>query len=58
MSGDVFVLGYWLFLPLFYGILELFWQCVIFLLNFWTILTVCYFSIRFLNYSDSVLFFY
>jgi hypothetical protein len=56
MSGDVFVLGYWLFLPLFYGLLELFWQCLIFHCDFGTVLTVSYFSLWFWNCSDSVLF--
>ena len=42
----------------FYQILELFRQCGIFLLDFGTVLTVWYFSIRFWNCSDSVVFFY
>jgi hypothetical protein len=45
----------------FYCIFELFWQCgiFVFLLYFWTVLTVWYFcfSIAFLNCSDSVVFF-
>jgi hypothetical protein len=35
---------------------ELFWQCGIFFHDFWTILTVWYFSTWFLNCSDSVVF--
>jgi hypothetical protein len=51
-----------------YIISELFWQCGIFLHDcgtlhvclhdFWTVLTVWYFSTWFQNYSDSVVFFY
>jgi hypothetical protein len=41
-----------------YMISELFWQCGIFRHDFGTVLTVWYFSIWFLNCSDSVVYFY
>ena len=41
-----------------FNILELFRQCAVFLLDFGTVPTVWCFSIRFWNYSDSVVFLY
>jgi hypothetical protein len=43
---------------IYYMIYELFWQCDICLHNFWTVLTVWYFSTWFRNFSDSIVFFY
>jgi hypothetical protein len=37
-------------------ILELFWQCGIFVLDFGTVLTMWYFCTRFWNCSDNVVF--
>ena len=51
-------LSIWPLLQIVCWILELLRQCGIFLLDFGTILTVCYFSIGFWNCSDSVVFFY